>query len=299
MNLRLFILCADDYGIAPGVCDGIEELIERRVLTCTSAMSLMPTWAERACGLMRGAAAVGAEVGLHLTLTDQRPLTAMPRLCPQGRLPSVGRLLALALRGALAPETAYGVEIKGEIDAQWAAFVAAAGRLPDYIDGHQHAHMLPGIRHSVLATVMAALAAQPTRELRPWIRSCGDALPCLLRRPAAGKALLLHGLNQGMEALCQRHGLRYNQGFSGLHDFSGRPPFAELFPQFLQHHRPFPLVHVHPGIVDAPLRACDSLTTPREAEHAYLRSASFVADCQRLGWAPAPPSAVFAALHTP
>ena len=78
-----------------------------------------------------------------------------------------------------------------------------------------------------------------------------------------------------------------NDGFAGLHDFSGRVPFRTLMRSFLAGSGPRPLVHVHPGRVDDELRACDVLTTPRETELAYLASAAFADDLADAGLHPA------------
>src|SRR5690606_6105260 len=102
------------------------------------------------------------DIGLHITLVDETPLTAMPRLAPAGRLPSIGRLIAKSYLG-LVPRA----EVAREIGAQVAAFTAVMGRPPAHIDGHLHTHVLPGIRDLVLA---AADRMTP----RPWLRTVTD-----------------------------------------------------------------------------------------------------------------------------
>ncbi len=39
------VLCADDYGLAPGVSAGIRELLDAGRLSATGAMTLSPHWA--------------------------------------------------------------------------------------------------------------------------------------------------------------------------------------------------------------------------------------------------------------
>ena len=113
------------------------------------------------------------DIGLHLTLVDEAPLTAMPRMAPEGRLPSIGRLIVKSYAGTLALE-----EIAAEMDAQVFAFTQVMGRAPDHIDGHQHAHVLPGIREIVLER---ARALSP----RPWLRNVHDSLGAISRRGVA------------------------------------------------------------------------------------------------------------------
>src|SRR6266700_2078527 len=57
-----------------------------------------------------------------------------------------------------------------EIEAQLAQFVAAFGRAPDFVDGHQHVHLFPQICEEMLAAVKRAAPAA-------WVRQCGSALP--------------------------------------------------------------------------------------------------------------------------
>ena len=51
-----------------------------------------------------------------------------------------------------------------EIAAQWQRFVTVMGRAPDFIDGHQHVHILPQVRHALIEY----LAAQ--RNLECYVR---------------------------------------------------------------------------------------------------------------------------------
>ena len=85
---RPIILCADDYAIAPGVSRAICALIQQGRLSATGCMTVSPFWREHARWLQLLAGR--ADIGLHLTLTDLRPLGMMARLAPDGRLPSLG-----------------------------------------------------------------------------------------------------------------------------------------------------------------------------------------------------------------
>src|SRR5215831_705434 len=74
-----FWLCADDYGIAPGVNTAIRDLIMRGRLNATSVMVVAPgfTRAEARSLAILNSGAPRAAIGLHLTLTAPfRPLTA-------------------------------------------------------------------------------------------------------------------------------------------------------------------------------------------------------------------------------
>jgi chitin disaccharide deacetylase len=252
-----FILCADDYGLAPGVGAAIRELIAQGRLSATSCMTAGPYWPEEA--RLLAPLAGRADIGLHFTLTDQTPAGPMPKSAPDGRLPTVGRLMKAAYTGRLDP-----AEIAGEFARQLHNFTAALGRPPDFIDGHQHVHLLPVVRDVVAA------AARDLPGI--YLRSCVEpAFSILKRGVAAPKALLLSAMGRAADA----DGLRRNRGFRGAYDLTDRVPFGALMARFLNPPRPGMLVMVHPGFADDALRAVDRVVAQREVEHAYLAGPDF------------------------
>ncbi len=75
---RRIWLCADDYGISPGVNRAIRELIERGRLNATSVMTVGPAIGRDEVQSLQAAAAKSSHcaIGLHATLTAPfRPLT--------------------------------------------------------------------------------------------------------------------------------------------------------------------------------------------------------------------------------
>lgn len=265
------LLCADDYGLAPGVNAAIRELIAAGRLTATSVMSLCPFWAPEAAALRE--LADKADVGLHFTLTDQTPLGPMPGLAPAGRLPPLGRLMALAYRGGL-----DAGEIRDELARQIDAFTTAWGAPPAYIDGHRHVHQLPTVREAVVD----ALATLPGA----YARRCGEPAGAILRRKVAvPKTLLIGALGHGLSRLLDNRAIPANDRFAGVYDFATTTPFAALMPRFLDGFLDGPpgrnLLMVHPGLPDEALRRVDSLVEPRRAEYDYLRGPDFAALLER------------------
>ena len=255
------ILCADDYGLSPGVGEAIRDLIGRGRLTATSCMTVCRFWPEEAPKLKP--LADMADVGLHLTLTDQAPLGAMPKLAPTGKLPPLGLLMRKAYAGALDAH-----EIGAEVDRQVAAFTAAFGAPPAYIDGHQHVHQFPVVREAVLA-VLARLPGA-------YVRLCGEPRRAIVRRGVAvAKTLLIAELGRGLAAQVRAAGIPANNSFRGVYDFSGKVPFGDLMARFLDTPTGRTLVMVHPGIPDAALRAADPLVDQRAVEYDYLKGDAF------------------------
>ena len=261
------LLCADDYGLSPGVNAAIRDLIAQGRLTATSVMSLCPHWRSGATALRE--LKDKADVGLHFTLTDQPPLGAMPTLAPDGRLPPLGRLMGWAYCGKLNAPAARA-EIRDELSRQIAAFTEAWGAPPDYIDGHQHIHQLPGVRDAVVEVLGTLPGA--------YVRLCGEPMAAVLRRGVAvPKTLLIGGLGGGLRRMARARGIPANDRFAGVYDFAGSRPFAELMPRFLDGIGGRTLVMVHPGLPDEELRRLDSLVEPRRAEYDYLRGPEFAA----------------------
>ncbi|EDP65026.1 hypothetical protein BAL199_21759 [alpha proteobacterium BAL199] len=258
------ILCADDYGIAPGVSRGIRALAAAGRLSATSCMTLFPEWHAEAGRL--GELLDRIDVGLHLTLTDHAPLGAMPKLAPGGRLPPLGRLIRLAHFGQL-----DRIEIADEIARQLDAFESALGRPPAFLDGHQHVHLLPVIRNSLLALFEQRLDKRTT-----WLRSCFEPAATILRRRCdVARALVIAHLGRPLLYRTAKAGITTNAGFSGVTSFRPSRAVDGDFAAYLAHTGRRPLLMCHPGEVDDVLAARDPVLAPREAELAYLASDRF------------------------
>jgi len=261
---RSVTLCADDYGIAPGVSRAIRELIQRGRLSATSCMTTTAFWPSEAGPLIDGAGR--AQAGLHLTLTDGSPLGKMPGLAPGGRLPAVGEIIRKAMRKQLDQ-----AEIEDEIERQVDAFTAAAGRRPAFLDGHHHVHQLPTVREALLAVWNRRFSGSDV-----WIR-CGWESPIrILRRGIdPGKAMAIGAFGLGLRRLAKRFNVPMNSGFTGIYDFARPKPMDSLMARFLSASIDRTLIMCHPGLVDAALERADGLLARREEEFRYLMSADF------------------------
>ena len=272
---RPLVLCADDYGLAPGVSRGILELVAAGRISAVSCMSLSRFWPEHAAWLRP--LSDRAEVGLHLTLTGLPPLGPMPGLAPDGRLPQLGRLMRDAYLRRLPLS-----EIAAELGRQLDAFERHFGRPPAFLDGHQHVHQLPGVRDLVLDLYRRRLAGA-----RAWVRCCGEPLPAILRRgiePLKSAVIALQG--RRLARRLRAAGIPANGSFRGVYGFAG--DYGALFSRFLAGQGARPLIMCHPGHVDAELAAVDSVTVQREVEWRYFRSDSFPTALAAAGYRLAP-----------
>jgi predicted glycoside hydrolase/deacetylase ChbG (UPF0249 family) len=258
----MLILCADDYAMTEGVSRAIEALAHVRRISATSAMVTTPHWPTHAHRLAHLRDRIA--VGLHLNLTLGAPLAPMPTLAPGGQFPAVGRLAAAAWRGRLRED-----EIAGEVHRQLDRFEAELGFAPDFVDGHQHAHALPGVRTALIAALGRRYPARP-----PLVRNPGDRLGRILaRRTAAAKAVAIASLGRGFGAALAAAGLPANTSFAGVSDF--RPAEVEReFARALVAARGCHLVMCHPGFADAELARIDPVTARRQREYEVLMGAS-------------------------
>lgn len=257
------VLCADDYAIAPGVSAAIRHLLSLGRLSATSCMTVSPYWVDEAPALIPFLER--ADIGLHLTLTDQRPLGPMPRLAPYGKLPSLPHLMLTAWTHSI-----DRAEIKGELTRQIDRFEAALGRPPAYLDGHQHVHQLPVARDIVIELWRERLAANGG-----YLRYTTEPARLILARHYAFEAMAINLLGRRLARRGRAAGIPGNSRFSGVHDFSERKPYAELFSSFLEGATSGLLVMCHPGLSDAALAAADPVTGARESEYRYFLSEEF------------------------
>jgi predicted glycoside hydrolase/deacetylase ChbG (UPF0249 family) len=264
--LRRIWLCADDYGISPSVNNAIRDLIVRGRLNATSVMVAAPSFhrSEAAPLNVLNAGARRVAIGLHVTLTAPfQPMSADFQPLQHGSFLPLEQMLMRSLLRRLRRQP-----LVTEIAAQFAAFAAAFGHPPDFVDGHQHVHLFPQVRDALL-TVAKEQAPQA------WIRQCGSAV----RRRSDRKALLLDRLSRTFRRRAARAGIATNPAFAGTYEFAGREAsdFAALFPRFLDRLPDGGLIMCHPGFVDAELTRLDPLTGQREREYAYFASEAFPA----------------------
>ena len=168
------ILCADDFALSSGTSAEIAKLATAGKINAVSCMAAGAGWAQDSNLLQRLPNTVA--IGLHLVLTAEPALVAVASRVLVNPT-TIDRLTLLAVTGQL-PKA----EIERAVETQFNAFSAAIGRPPAFVDGHQHSHLLPGIREIVMAaTAMYAPKA--------WLRNCADHSAAMLRRRFSGKAI--------------------------------------------------------------------------------------------------------------
>ncbi len=264
---RRFVLCGDDFGMAPGVNAALLDLAARGRVTALSCLVGAPAWRDGAAALRRGEAAVAT--GLHLTFGDESPLAVLWR----------------AARGFAGLVDAARLE--AAIGAQLDAFADALGRPPSYVDGHLHVHQLPGVRDALLR----ALRARFPRAV-PWVR---NTVPLVPRGAKASFIAALGG--KALRDALRRERVRHNVDFAGVYDFSPRADYRALFRGWLADVADGGLVLCHPIFPGGTPVAPDNEARLAEAE--YLGSDAFLDDCRATGAVAGAPEKVLPAAFSP
>lgn len=229
--MKLLIINADDYGIAPSVSQGILQAYEQQAVSSTTIMSNLATDEE-----MYQLRASGLPFGVHVNLTAGKPLTSgAPKslVNDQGALVSVKiwdrdrsrrfRITKLLLGWIWAGSFWCRVSagsitsaerrwLKEEMQAQIDRVTLVAGR-PSHLDSHHHIH-----RHPVIFEVFVECARATNIGLRPmeqWQAEamrkqgvrCPDAITRLPVRKAPGsmahfKAVLNREKITSLEVIC-------------------------------------------------------------------------------------------------
>lgn len=261
----MIILCADDFALSDGVSRAIGELCEARRLSAASALVTLPDWPRHAGALQ--ALRPQTAVGLHLNLTLGRPLVSAPSAAHLGLDAAFLPLAKLALR-ALAGRLDVDA-ICRECSVQIEAFRNATGALPDFIDGHQHVHVLPVVRNGLLAAITE----------HDWVERP------LVRVPAGGpvsglKAAAVGVLARGFAGELDKAGLPRNRTFAGFSSFAAGSDYSVELEAALAAATDSDgkgrchLVMCHPGHVDDGLRQSgDALVERRAEEFAALIAA--------------------------
>ena len=130
------IINADDFGLNPRTNRAIVRAFELGLCSSCTIMANMPGF-EEACELVHDHG-LAESTGLHLTLTEGRPVTERIRTCPrfcdkEGNFTLSRRQRVFRLEAG--ERLALAEEIKGQI-----AMCRRHGVFPTHLDAHKHVH---------------------------------------------------------------------------------------------------------------------------------------------------------------
>lgn len=254
-------LIADDYAMNATISERIRSLLVLGKIHGTSCMTNAEHWPQAAQALLEVEQQHPAiQVGLHFCLTEPQMPAASEAFTP------------MSLQQALTNSCLRKIDkriIADEFNAQLNAFSEHYGRLPDFIDGHQHVHSFPVIREAVLEVLRGS-------GFKGWIRQCSGPWRNMMARPFRLKALILHGVGTGFCRQLQRHGYRFNADFSGIYDFSDAADYADLLQQWqtvAHQYEQDTLIMCHPGDHEvAGVSPPDPIAAARAQEFSVLKT---------------------------
>lgn len=153
------IVTCDDCGLSEGINDAALDLHQRGIVTNASIVMNFPA-ADHAFAQFTGHDDL--KTGVHLNLTEGRPLTHPPAPSPltdsSGRFRSREFLFAQAV----APTERFLRYVEAECEAQIEAFLRSGHRV-DHLTTHMHFHIMPA-----LAKVVFRLAEKYAVD---WVRA--------------------------------------------------------------------------------------------------------------------------------
>jgi predicted glycoside hydrolase/deacetylase ChbG (UPF0249 family) len=239
MRARELILCADDFAESVPVCRGVTRLVDAGRLSAVSCFSDAPLWPEEGPKLL--ARSRNIAVGLHFNLTQAFGF---------GEKPLGFWIVASLLRRI--DTSALRAVLRRQIDS----FRRVAGRLPDFIDGHQHVHAFPVVR-SVLAEIVEETPI-PIRNVSVFF----GPTDAPVKRFVIKSLATLGGHRRPDEDL--------NAAFGGDYSFSPRADYARLFAGWLASAPDGGLLMCHPAATgDDP---ADPFLRVRQRELEFLAS---------------------------
>lgn len=166
-SARQIVLHADDLGMNPAVTDGILQGFEQGLLTSTSILSnardaarALDCWRQLESARLQGSLASMArrerlrdpaqpfDLGIHLNLTEGRPLTGSrypaELLQASGHFPGIFGLFRRLRHGGESVAAAIEEELTCQVQ-----FMLDLGHRPTHLNGHQYIEMLPVVSRVV------------------------------------------------------------------------------------------------------------------------------------------------------
>lgn len=268
---RRVVLCADDYGMSVGISKAMIELAEAGKLSALSAMTNLPAWAHTSHDLP--AVRKKVSVGLHLNLTTGSPLSGLKKCLPSGDFQSLQYTL-LSVTSRRWQKNLLREEIMRQLDR----FEEAVGAAPDHVDGHQHVHVFPLVRSTLLRCLAERYSSQQILFRIP-APSWRDVISVPNVRI---KALIIKAISSGADRAARDLGMTVNDSFSGFSSFNTDESFEGELQHAMHSGEPFHLVMCHPGYVDDEIALYDPIVNRRQQEYLVIMNSPI----ERYIWQP-------------
>lgn len=262
---KRIVLCADDYGQAPAISQGIVNLMRYGRLSATSCMVTADDWLHQSKFLI---SLKLLSIGLHFNLTHGKPLSKAFINEYGENFSTLPALLGRALGRRLKKDV-----IAAEFEAQIDRFIEGLGGLPDFVDGHQHIHQFPVIRDAFIDVYKRRLESESVS-----VRLINERFkPSDLFNNFKKLIILASGKGAFKKLLLQNH-IPHNETFGGIYPIGAESErYREWFIKFLKASEDGTLIMCHPGLAsDDP---SDPIAAARYHEYSYLFGNQFMQDC--------------------
>lgn len=199
---KRLVVCVDDFGLDGAINDSVFALAAQARISATSCLVDAPYWRADARRLVNECGQ-RLDIGLHLNLSEAFP-----------HAPAGHRWAALVVKAYA--RALDRTALQAEIERQFDVFQQAAGRAPDFVDGHRHVHQLPMVREALLDVLQR-------RGSRVWVR-CTLPPKKAVAQPGKDrfKAAVIAALGgRRLKRLARERGLAQNRRMLGVYGFSG------------------------------------------------------------------------------
>lgn len=248
--MKNIIICADDYAQNEPISRAILDLVAAGRLSAVSCMTASNHWYTHGKALQ--ALANGIDVGLHFDITHFNPVRPF----------SFPRLLLASYLNRIDLDV-----IEQRLIFQLDEFEKIMGRAPDYIDGHQHVHILPNVRLRILKLLKDRYGSN-----LPYLRQVN---PAIFRNASPFKSMVLRLLAVGFNAVAKKQGFKFPPYFFGIYSLN-TAQYGSLFKTWLSLAPAGSLIMCHPGLPSNDLS--DPIKNTRPCEYHYLASEQFLQD---------------------
>ena len=261
--MRPLVVCADQYGLAHGVCDAALDLVAMERVSAIAASVDGIAFRTRAAELARLPSGVGA--GLHLAFAGASAI-AMARKVLSGRLDRDATV--------------------AEIRRQIAIFRDRVGRDPAFVGSPGEVHTFPGLRDALFLALGLERIGAPL-----WLR---DPAEPFMRRIGGGVGLLRASAATwgaiGFRRAAAAEGFGANRGYAGFLPRAEAASIPGAIERMMRNLGPAPVLVTRPAYRDATLERIDPEGERRERALFYLSSGRFadLMEVARLRLVPGP-----------
>lgn len=255
-KIKKITICADDYGINDTVNTAILNLASAKRISALSCMTLSSYWPKAGKDLIPFFNEM--DIGIHFDLTEfyrlNENITSLNNWIKKGFTRQINKTL-----------------IKTALDNQIENFFAITGQYPDFIDGHQHVHILPIIREVIVEKAIQLKINKPLYIRIPATVNLGHFFK--FNDFPKRQILMLLGC-WPLRKLLEKNNIPYNKSFSGIYNFCSNASYPQKFLSFVNEIENQGLIMCHPGLEN--LKDFDLIAQNRWQEFQYLMSDHFI-----------------------